>query len=100
MKSEPPKVCFGDFWRGICSRFKCEYCGADAVSNDRKYWDHVMKQLISHKYKSYKDVIVWTKDGKVIKPELVKDRDRSVQAAIRQVDFSDEDEYNPGEKGE
>ena len=59
-----------------------------------------MKQLISHKYKSYKDVIVWTKDGKVIKPELVKDRDRSVQAAIHQVDSSDVDEYFPGIKVE
>ena len=58
-----------------------------------------MKQHISQKYKSYKDMIVWTKDGKVIKPELVKDRDRSVQAAIRQVDFSDKDEYFPGKKG-
>ena len=58
LKNEPPKVCFGDFWMGTCSRPKCEYCGANAVSSGRKYWDHAMKQLISHKYKSYKDVIV------------------------------------------
>ena len=54
-----------------------------------------MKQLISHKYKSYKDVIVWTKDGKVIKPELAKDLDRGVQATMQQVDFTDDDEYFP-----
>ena len=85
---------------GTCSRPKCEYCGANAVSNGRKYWDHAMKQLISHKYKSYKDVIVWTKDGKVIKPELVKDRERSVQATMHQVAFSDEEEHFPGDKEE
>jgi hypothetical protein len=97
-KNETPKVCFGDFWMGTCSRPKCEYCGANAVSNGRKYWDHAMKQLISHKYKSYKDVVIWTKDGKVIKPELVKDRERGVQATINQVDFTDEDEYFPKEQ--
>jgi hypothetical protein len=100
VKNEPPKVCFGDFWMGTCSRPKCEYCGANAVSNGRKYWDHAMKQLISHKYKSYKDVIVWTKDGKVIKPELVKDRERGVQATMHQVAFSDEEEHFPGDKEE
>ena len=36
-KNETPKVCFGDFWVGACSRPKCEYCGANAVSNGRKY---------------------------------------------------------------
>jgi hypothetical protein len=100
VKNEPPKVCFGDFWMGTFSRPKCEYCGANAVSNGRKYWDHAMKQLISHKYKSYKDVIVWTKDEKVIKPELVKDRDRGVQATMHQVAFSDEEEHFPGDKEE
>ena len=99
-KNETPKVCFGDFWVGACSRPKCEYCGANAVSNGRKYWDHAMKQLISHKYKSYKDVIICTKDGKVIKPELAKERDRSVQATIQQVDFAEEDEYFPKGKDE
>ena len=45
-------------------------------------------------------MIVWTKDGKVIKPELVKERDRGVQATMHQVTFSDEDEHFPGEKEE
>ena len=93
--NETPKVCFGDFWIGTCSRPKCEYCGANALSNGTKYWEHAMKQLISHKYKSCKDVVVWIKDGKVIKPGLVEDRDRRMQATMQQVGFADE--YFPGE---
>jgi hypothetical protein len=65
---EMPRVCFGDFWMGKCSKAKCDYCGANAAENGRKYWEYVVPLICNHRYKPRGHTVLWTKGILAQKP--------------------------------
>ena len=63
-----PRVCFGDFWMGKCSKVKCDYCGTNAEKNGRKYWEYVVPLICNHRYKPRGHTVLWTKGILAQKP--------------------------------
>jgi hypothetical protein len=90
-----PRVCFGDFWGGKCTKQKCEFCGPNSIELGRKYWAYIVPLLVVHRYKPYGSMLTYTKGAALQKPAgVLPNRDPKANKLDR---LDEEEENYPGD---